>query len=87
MTYHDTRAALEAAIRADLYRVPGRHGILTDWLVIAAQEAIAADGTTDSGITILTPRDSYPLYRAMGLLDTATITYSQIIASRSSGNE
>lgn len=87
MTYLDTRAALEAAIRADLGRFPERQGVLTDWIVIAAQESISADGTANGGITMITPRDSFPLYRAMGLLDTATITYSQIIASRSTGTE
>lgn len=87
MTHHDTRAALEDAIRADLDRFPGGHGILTDWIVIAAQESVSFDGTANSGITILTPRDAFPMHRALGLLDAATVTYRTIIASRRTDSE
>lgn len=82
---HQTRAALEDAIRADLARFPNAHGVLTDWLVIAVQENVT-NGVYDSTVAVITPTDRFPIHRILGLLDHTTTSFRALIANQRPDN-
>lgn len=73
-------AALENAIRARLADF-GDNGILTDWLVITAQQTFDDDGDPVTSVGVLLPTDSFPMYRILGLLDHATVRYRADLAA------
>lgn len=77
----DLTAALEAAIRAKLADFDIGHGVLTDWLVIAAQQNFDDDGDPTTSVGVLLPTDSFPMYRILGLLDHATVRYRAELAA------
>lgn len=76
-----TRAALEDAIRAHLATYEAGHGVLTDWLLIAAQEHVNDNNLYTSSIAVVTPNDRYPMHRILGLLDHATVTMHSMMAA------
>lgn len=71
----EPKAALEAAIRDQLAEFDTGHGVLTDWLVIAAQQNFEDDGTPTTSVAVLLPTESFPHYRILGLLRHATVRY------------
>lgn len=77
----DTRAALEDAIRAHLATYPSGHGVLTDWVVIAAQETVNDNGESASSIGIALPAEAFPLHRILGLIDHAKVQYHTLLGS------
>lgn len=81
------KAALEAAIRDELATFDAGHGVLTDWLVIAAQQNFDEDGDPTTSVAVLLPTDSFPYYRILGLLDHATVRYRAELANWSLENE
>ena len=70
---------LENAIRAKLATLDGS-GILTDWLVIAAQQDFDDEGKPTTSVGLLLPTDSFPYYRILGLLDYAAVRYRSELA-------
>jgi len=87
MTYDDTSKALEKAIQNSLDQLPGKQGLLVDWIVIAVQENVTADGVYDSAIAVLTPAARFPVHRILGLLDHASTTFRAMIANQRPGTE
>jgi hypothetical protein len=83
----ETKAALEAAIQAELAGFDTGHGVLTDWIVIAAQQNFDDDGEPTTSVGVLLPTDSFPMYRILGLLDHATVRYRTELANWSLENE
>lgn len=77
----ETRAVLENAIRAHLATYPSGHGILTDWVIIAAQENVSDNGLVGSSIAIALPTETFPLHRILGLLDHARVQYHSLLGS------
>lgn len=77
----ETLAALEDAIRNYLATFETGHGVLTDWLVIAAQENVDDTGKYNSSVAVLFPSDTFPLHRILGLLDHATTSYRAMVAN------
>lgn len=63
---------LEQAIR-DVTRLEEWEGLVTDWVVIAANQYFADNGRSMTGIGQILPDggDSVPDYRVVGLLDVA----------------
>ncbi len=63
---------LDQAIR-DVTRLNDWEGLVTDWVVIAANQYYADDGRSMTGVGQLLPDggDSVPDYRVIGLLDVA----------------
>lgn len=49
--------------------------MLTDWLVIAAQQNFDDDGTPTTSVAVLLPDEAFPHYRVLGLLRHATVRY------------
>lgn len=62
---------LEDAIRAKLAAYDTSGGILTDWIVIAAQQNFDDAGDAVNSVGLLMPNDNFPMYRILGLLDYA----------------
>ena len=72
---HDLKEAyerLEQAIR-DVARLEEWEGLITDWVVIAANQYFADNGRSMTAVGQLLPDggDSIPDYRVIGLLDVA----------------
>lgn len=83
----DATAVLEDAIRGRLAAFDTGHGVLTDWLVIAAQQNFEDDGTPTTAVAVLLPSQSFPHYRILGLLDHATVRYRAELAAWSLEDE
>lgn len=79
--------ALEAAIQAKLAEFDTGHGVLTDWLVIAAQQNFDDDGTPNTSVAVLLPTEAFPHYRILGLLRHATVRYEADLANWSLEDE
>ncbi|MFJ1827352.1 hypothetical protein [Streptomyces sp. NPDC088178] len=72
---HDLKEAyerLEQAIR-DVTHLEGWKGLVTDWVVVAADQYFADNGRTMTAVGWLLPEggDRVPHYRLVGLLDVA----------------
>lgn len=63
---------LDQAIR-DVTRLDGWEGLVTDWVVIAANQYFADNGRSMTGVGQILPDggDTVPDYRIIGLLDVA----------------
>lgn len=68
----EARERLDEAIR-DVTRLEDWEGLVTDWVVIVANQYFADDGRSMTGVGQLLPDggDSVPDYRVIGLLDVA----------------
>lgn len=68
----EARGRLDQAIR-DVIRLEEWEGLVTDWVVIAANQYFDDDGRSMTAVGQLLPDggDSVPDYRVIGLLDVA----------------
>lgn len=71
----ETTAKLEDAIAGSLATFDEEPGVVTDWIVIAAQQRVDDDGNTITSIGTLLSVDNMPFYRILGLLAHATTVY------------
>lgn len=83
----DATTQLEDAIRAKLATYDTGGGILTDWIVIAAQQGFDEDGDATTSVGLLLPNDSFPMYRILGLLDYAATVERAHVAENASDEE
>lgn len=72
--------ALDAAIR-DVIRLSAWEGLVTDWVVVAANQYIDDDGRnmTDVGHLLPDGGNTIPHYRVLGLLDYAATAARSVI--------
>lgn len=75
MTSEQKAAAerLEAAVREALEAQGLGVGVLTEFVVVAAQARFEDDGCGSTGVYYLTSGDGVPYYRLLGLLDFARV--------------
>jgi hypothetical protein len=64
---------LDEAIKSSLEALGLGVGVLTDYVVICAQQRFEDDGTASTGIYHVTSGDGVPYYRLLGLLDYTRI--------------
>jgi len=71
---------LDTAIR-DVIRLEGWEGLVTDWVVVAANQYVddAGRNMTDVGNVLPDGGDFIPAYRVLGLLDYAATAYRSAV--------
>jgi len=71
----EATAKLEEGIAACLATFDEEPGVVTDWIVVAAQQRVDDNGETITSVGTLLSVDNMPFYRILGLLDQATTVY------------
>lgn len=84
----DAYERLDQAIR-EVTRLEEWDGLVTDWVVVAANQYFGDDGHGMTSVGQLLPNggDTVPVYRVMGLLDFAHSAYKNSVATPDDGGD
>jgi len=84
----DAYERLDEIIR-EVVRLEEWDGLVTDWVVVAANQYFADDGRSMTSVGQLLPGggDSVPVYRVMGLLDFAHSAYQTSVTTPDDGGD
>lgn len=78
---------LEEAVKAALEAQGLGVGVLTEFVVVAAQARFEADGGSSTGVYYLTSGEGVPYYRMLGLLDFAKVALCGEVQQALSGDD
>jgi hypothetical protein len=79
---------LDEAIKTALQTFGMATGILTDYVIVCAQQNFADDGSSTTRVSHVTSGDGMPYYRLLGLLDfTRVAVRGEIVRTLGGGDD
>lgn len=78
---------LDQAIKTALEAHGLAVGVLTDYVVVCAQQRFEDDGSASTGVYHITSGDGVPYYRLLGLLDYTRVALRGEIVSQLGGDD